>query len=97
MAGRFDRIDSALGRLVFRAFGWLCAIVALVCGYAGWWHFSHWNPDFSYVPAILFGIAALAAASCVPYCLSRKRTFGEALDAMEGGVDTNARRDGKAR
>lgn len=85
MAGKFDRLDGFLGRLVFRTIGLVCAIVALVCGYAAWWHIDHWNPDFSLVPTILFGVAALAAGSCVPYSFSRSRSFGEALDAMEGG------------
>jgi hypothetical protein len=89
MGGRLDRLDGFLGRLVFRLFGAVCAIVALICGYAVWWHVSRGVPN-SWVPPILFGIAAIAAASCVPYCFSRSRTFDEALDAMEGGAgDTN--------
>lgn len=86
MAQRMDRLDGFLGRLVFRAFGVLCGIVALVCGYAAWWHIERWDPGISLVPTILFSLAALAAASCVPYCFSRNRRFVEALDAMEGGV-----------
>jgi hypothetical protein len=81
-----ERLNGFLGRLLFRAAGLMCGVVALVCGYAAWWHIEHWDPKLSLVPTILFGIAALAAASCVPYCFSRKRTFVEALDAMEGGV-----------
>lgn len=86
------RVDGFLGRLVFRAVGTGCAIVALVCGYAAWWHVEHWNADQSLVPTILFSLAALGAASCVPYCFSRKRSFVEALDAMEGGVGNQPRR-----
>jgi len=78
-------LDRTLGRLVFRAVGLMCAIVALVCAYALWSHISDWR-DYSLVPAILFSVAAIAAGSAVPYCFSRKRTFAEALDAMEGGV-----------
>ena len=86
MSGHLDRIDNALGRLVFRAFGFLCAIVAFGCAYAAWWHYDNRASVGSVVPAIMFAVVALAAGSCVPYCLSRKRTFTEALDAMEGGV-----------
>jgi hypothetical protein len=85
MAKRLDRVDGFLGRLVFRAFGLLCALIALVCGYAAWWHAEHRVPDMSLVPTLLFGLAALAAASVIPYCFSRDRKFIEALDAMEGG------------
>ncbi len=91
MAGKLDRLDGFLGRLVFRAAGVACGIVALVCGYAAWWHIDHWSPG-SLVPTILFGVAALAAGSCVPYCFSRKRRFVEALDAMEGGTGDQPRR-----
>lgn len=92
MAGRFDRLDGFLGRLLFRFFGLLCAIVALVCAYAAWWHIKHWEPDISLVPTILFVLAVLAAASCVPFCFSRNRSFVEALDAMEGGIGDQHRR-----
>lgn len=90
---RFDRLDGALGRLVYRAVGSGCALAAIVCGYAAWWHVSRGFPN-SWVPPLLFGIVALSAGVCVPYCFSRKRTFGEALDAMEGGAgDSNRRPD----
>ena len=85
MAKRFDRIDKAVGRLVFRAVGCVSAVVALVCGYAAWWHVARGLPH-SLVPPLMFAAVALAAAACVPYCFSRNRTLGEALDAMEGGV-----------
>lgn len=87
-----DRVDGFLGRVLFRAFGLLCGIIALVCAYAAWWHISRGNPH-SFVPPIMFGIAALGAAACVPYCFSRKRTLVEALDAMEGGVGDQPRRE----
>lgn len=91
MAGRFDRVDGFLGRLVFRAFGMLCVLVALISAYLAWRHATDWDTGSS-VPALLFALAAVAAAGCVPYCFSHKRTFGEALDAMEGGTYDNARR-----
>jgi uncharacterized membrane protein YfcA len=87
-----DRLDGFLGRLVFRAFGIGCGMIALVCGYAAWWHIDHWDPEASLVPAILFAIAAIAAASVVPYCFSRNRSFVDALDAMEGGAGDQHRR-----
>jgi hypothetical protein len=86
MSDRLQRIDGFLGRLVFRGVGLGCAIVALVCAYAAWWHLEKRGDIGSVVPFILFSLAALGAASCVPYCFSRKRSFVEALDAMEGGV-----------
>ena len=92
MADRLQRIDGFLGRLVFRAFGIGCAIIAAVCAYAAWWHLDHQGEIGSVVPFILFSLASLAAASCVPYCFSRKRSFVEALDAMEGGVGDQPRR-----
>lgn len=91
MAQWMDRLDGFLGRLMFRAFGLLCAVVAIVCGYAAWWHVERWDPDISLAPTILFSVAALAAAACVPYCFSRKRSLVEALDAMEGGVGDQPR------
>lgn len=92
MADRLQRIDGFLGRLVFRAIGVGCAIVALACGYAAWWHLENRGDIGSIVPAVLFGVAAIGAASCVPYCFSRNRSFVEALDAMEGGVGDQPRR-----
>jgi hypothetical protein len=92
MAQRMDRINGFLGRLVFRLFGLVCAAIALICAYAAWWHIEHWDREVSLVPTILFGVAAVAAASCVPYCFSRNRSFVEALDAMEGGAGDQHRR-----
>lgn len=92
MAKWVDRLDGFLGRLVYRAVGVFCALVALVSGYTAWWHFDHWDSDISRVPAILFSLVALAAASAIPFCFSRNRSFAEALDAMEGGVGDQHRR-----
>lgn len=88
---RVQRVDGFLGRLVFRAFGFLCAVIAMATGYAAWSHLAEGRPH-GWAPVIMFGIAALAAASVVPYCFSRKRSFAEALDAMEGGVGDQPRR-----
>lgn len=88
----FDRIDGFLGRLFFRAVGLLCAAVSAVCVYAVWWHLTHWNPEYSLWPTLMFSLAAIAGGSVVPYCSSRKRSFGEALDAMEGGTRDMHRR-----
>jgi hypothetical protein len=92
MAGRFDRIDGFLGRLFFRAIGILCAIVALIAVYAIWWHFTHWNAEYSLYVVAMFSLVAIAGFGVVPYCFSRKRTFGEALDSMEGGTGGTHRR-----
>jgi hypothetical protein len=92
MARWIDRLDAFLGKLFFRAIGLVCAIVALICAYAVWWHLTHWHPEYSLWPAVMFSLAAIAGASVVPYCFSRKRSFGEALDAMEGGVGDQHRR-----
>lgn len=92
MGHRFDQFDGCLGRAVFRTFGLLCAIVAVACGFAAWRHIIHWQAGESLVPALLFSVATLASSACIPYCFSRKRTFGEALDAMEGGAGDQARR-----
>jgi hypothetical protein len=91
MARWHERLDGFLGRLLFRAVGLLCAIVAAVCAYAAWWHIGHWNATESLVPTILFSVAALASASIIPYCFSRNRSFVEALDAMEGGAGDQPR------
>lgn len=92
MRDRIGRIDGWLGRLFFRCVGLLCAAVALLSAYAVIWHLTHWNPAYSLWPAIMFSLVALAGLSVVPYCFSRKRTFGEALDAMEGGAGDQHRR-----
>ena len=86
MGGDADRINGALGRLVFRALGWLCVAILLASGYAIWWQVTHWNPDSATVIA-MFGIATLGAGIAIPYCFSRNRTFTEVLDAMEGDGD----------
>ena len=87
------RVDGFLGRLVFRAFGLVCAAVAIGTAYGAWSHAASGRP-YGWTPVILFGLLAVASGSCVPFCFSRKRTFGESLDAMEGGsgLDTNRRR-----
>jgi hypothetical protein len=83
---RLDRINAALGRLVFRGLGTLCAIAALASTYGIWWQVTHWNADSPIVIA-MFAVAALGAGIAVPYCFSRTRTFTEVLDAMEGDGD----------
>lgn len=82
---RVERVDGFLGRLVFRGVGLLCAVIALGTAYAAWNHVSAGRP-FGWTPVILFAVMAVAAGICVPFCFSRRRTFGEALDAMEGSV-----------
>ena len=34
----YESLDGFLGRLVFRFFGVMCAVIAMVCAYAAWWH-----------------------------------------------------------
>ena len=92
MARWMDRLDGFLGRLFFRAVGLICAVVSAICIYTVWWHLNHWNPEYSLWPTIMFSLVALAGASVVPHCLSRRRTFGEALDTMEGGAGDRHRR-----
>lgn len=93
MANRFERIDGFLGRLFFRAIGAVCAIVALIALYAVFWHFTHRNAEYSPIVVIMFSLVATMGLAVLPYCFSRKRSLGEALDAMEGGPgDTNKRR-----
>lgn len=89
MSRAIDWIDRTLGRLIFRAVGLVCALVALTCAYAVWSHLADWQ-DYSLVPVVMFGLVAVAAGAAVPYCFSHRRTFAQALDAMEGGAgDTN--------
>lgn len=92
MARQLDRLDGFLGRLVFRTVGLLCGVIALVCGYAAWWQVQNWSLDYGWVPVILFGLAAIAAASVIPFCFSRNRRLVEALDAMEDEVPGPPRR-----
>jgi hypothetical protein len=87
-----DRLDGFLGRLIFRVVGLLCGIIALACGYAAWWHIEHWEADGSWLPAVLFGLATIGAASVIPFCFSRNRSLVEALDAMEDSVADQPRR-----
>jgi hypothetical protein len=91
MAGRFDRIDGFLGRLLFRCVGLVCVLIALGTAYAAWSHLAD-NRPYGWAPVILFGAAAIAAAGCVPYCFSRNRSFVEALDALESEVPDQPRR-----
>lgn len=85
MAHWADRLDGFLGRLVFRAVGSVCALIAFGTAYGAWKHVAAGRP-YGWTPVVLFGLAAVAAASCVPFCFSRRRSFGEALDSMEGGI-----------
>lgn len=86
-----ERVDGFLGRLVFRAIGLLCAVIALGTAYGAWSQLSAGRP-YGWTPVVLFGLLAIASGSCVPFCFSRRRTFGEALDAMEGSVADLPRR-----
>ncbi len=86
MARIFERIDGFLGRLLFRAAGLICLIIAATCLYVAWWHVERRETIDWLVPSILFALAGIAAAAVVPYCFSRKRSFIEALDAMESEV-----------
>jgi hypothetical protein len=86
-----ERLDGFLGRLFFRALGLLCAIVALICTYAIFWHFTHWNAEYSLFVVIMFGLVVIAAAMILPYCFSRRRRFVEALDALESEVPDQPR------
>jgi hypothetical protein len=90
MPRRFERLDQALGRLVFRFFGTLLAIMSLACLYGAYRYATDWYAG-SPMPALMFGLIAVAAGSVVPYAFSRKRTLTEAFDAMEGGVGDQVR------
>ena len=90
MAHWADRLDGFLGRLIFRTVGLLCALIALGTAYGAWNHVAAGRP-YGWTPVLLFGMAAVAAASCVPFCFSRRRSFGDALDSMEGGAGTSRR------
>lgn len=93
MAHWADRIDGWLGRLMFRGLGLICALVALGTAYGAWNHVAAGRP-YGWTPVILFTLAAVAAASCVPFCFSRNRRFVEALDALESDVPDAPRRRG---
>lgn len=82
----FAKLDAPLGRFVYRFTGVVCSIVALICFYAAYGQLRDWQSNGSLIPAVLFSFVAIASASAVPYCFSRKRTFAEALDAIEGGA-----------
>ena len=86
-----QRVDGFLGRLLFRAVGLLCAIVAAWAAYSAWGQVAAGRP-YGWTSVMLLGLIAVAFGSCVPFCFSRKRTFAEALDAMEGGVGDRHRR-----
>lgn len=85
------RVDGFLGRLFFRALGLVCLVVAVSTAYAAWSHWSAGRP-YGWVPVILFALAAIASAAAVPHCFSRQRTFGEALDGLEGNIADHRRR-----
>lgn len=91
MAQRFERLDQMLGRLIFRFFGMVFAGVSLVCLHAAYRYATDWYSG-SLAPALMFGLIAAAFGSVVPYCFSRRRTFTEALDAMESDVPDYERR-----
>lgn len=90
---RFEKLDAMLGRLVYRATGIVCLFVALICFHAAYGHLRNWHSEDSLIPTVLFGLVAIASACAVPYCFSRKRTFSEALDAVEGGAGDQRRAD----
>lgn len=86
-----QRVDGFLGRLVFRAVGLLCLIVAVGAGYGAWSQVAAGRP-YGWTSVLLLGLIAVAFGSCVPFCFARKRTFAEALDAMEDSVPDMTRR-----
>jgi hypothetical protein len=92
VARTVEWLDGTLGRLIFRAIGCLCSLVALACFYLALQRLA----DQSVAVALLFGIGTIAAGSVVPYCFSPKRSLGEALDGLEGGAGDTRRRDTRA-
>ncbi len=85
------RVDGFLGRLVFRAVGLLCVIVAAVAGYSAWSQFASGRP-YGWAPVLLLGLIAVAFGSCAPFCFARRRTLAEALNAMEDSAPDMTRR-----
>ena len=83
MRNALERINGLLGRLIFRAVGVGCALIAIACAYAAYWHVENRDQDYAVVGAILFALAAVAALAVMRFCFSAKRTLVEALDAME--------------
>ena len=86
------RVDGFMGRLAFRAIGLICAAIAIGTAYAAWNHYSAGRP-YGWTPVILFGLIAVASAIAVPFCFSRQRTFGEALNGMEDSTPDMTKRD----
>ena len=91
MGDHIQRLDKALGRLVYRTVGSVAVLLAGICAYAAWWHVARGMPN-SWGPPLMFALAVIVIAAVVPYCFSRSRTFGEALDAMEGSAGDMKRR-----
>ena len=83
MRNALDRINGLLGRLIFRAAGVGCGLIAVACGYAAYWHVENRDQDYAVVGALLFALATVAALAVMRFCFSRNRTLVEALDAME--------------
>lgn len=86
------RVDGFLGRLLFRTLGLICVAIAIGTAYAAWNHLSAGRP-YGWTPVILFIVAAAAATVALPWCFSKRRTLGEALDAMEDSTPDMTRRD----
>ena len=93
MAQVADRIDGFVGRLLYRGLGLVCAVIALGTAYGAWNHYAAGRP-YGWTPIALFGLAAVAAASCVPFCFSRNRRLVDALDALESDVPDRPRSRG---
>ena len=83
MRNALDQINGLLGRLIFRAVGVGCALIAIACAYAAYWHVENREQDYAAVGAVLFGLATVAALAVMRFCFSPRRTLVEALDAME--------------
>ena len=91
MAKRLDGLDQALGRLVFRAFGTLCAAVAIACLYLAYRYLTDWY-EGSMATTVVFAIVGIGFGAVVPYAFSRRRRLTEALDAMQDPVPDMTRR-----
>lgn len=91
MRDALEQLNGFVGRLVFRAVGLGCALIAVACAYAAYWHIENWGRDYALVGAALFTLAAAAALWVMLLCFSRKRTLVEALDAMEDPVPDQIR------
>ena len=76
------RLDGFAGRLLYRMFGCVTAVMTALALWAVWQSLSHWDGLLSLVSIVMFGAGAGLAGWTTRHCFSRQRTLGEFMSQL---------------